>query len=199
MNVAWLLAAALAWGLLQRSGDDAVKDASSPSVSNWRESKCCGPNSLYALLRLSGLDVTLAETHSLTPLGSNGASLAALESASRSLGLPMMTVRVHEFNDLARFRYPVIAHLTGSRAGHFIIVLGFNQANSSLLVADALTCDLQWLNASTVQRDWSGYLLVSEQDLFWERFETKAAILTAVGGAGLAVMAFRCWRVPRSD
>jgi ABC-type bacteriocin/lantibiotic exporter with double-glycine peptidase domain len=198
MNVAWFLAAALTGSVLQQASDSVDEDTSSAEVSNWRESKCCGPNSLYALLKLRGLDVSLAKTHSLAPAGSDGASLAALEAASRALGLPMVTVRIHEFDDFARFRFPIIAHLSGARAGHFIIVLGFDQNNSAVLVADALTCDIRWQEAALLQRDWSGYLLVSEQDLFWQRFESNAAIALTVGTVGLAVMAARCWRVRRA-
>jgi ABC-type bacteriocin/lantibiotic exporter with double-glycine peptidase domain len=146
-------------------------------------------------LKLHGLDVSLAETHALAPPGEFGVSLAELETASKSLGFPMTTVRVDDFDDLARFQMPVIAHLGDSREGHFVILLAFDKARSLVLIGDALACDIRWKNVSFLQRGWSGFLLVSERDLFLLRSETYAAVALTFGLVGLAFMAVKHLRI----
>jgi len=173
MRMLWLLVAGATMVIelgITSADDVAVKDLS------WRESKCCGPNCLYAVAKLHGIELTLAQVHSLAPPGDTGISSERLEEASESLGLPMETIRVRQFNDLARFRFPVIAHLSSAREGHYLLFLGLNEAQTSVLVADVLTSEVDWKSAASIQSDWSGFLLVPKRDLFWNRAESAAKI-----------------------
>jgi ABC-type bacteriocin/lantibiotic exporter with double-glycine peptidase domain len=98
------------------------------SYGGWRSERMCGPNSLYGLLRLKGLEVSLDDVVRQASPGANGVSFAQLQHASGEFGIRCEVVRFNR-NQLSSLNFPVIVHFADDKDGHFSVALGLkNQA-----------------------------------------------------------------------
>jgi hypothetical protein len=153
----------------------------------------CGPNSLYMLLRLSGIGVSLEQVARSVPLSSTGCTIEDLRQAATDLGLGVEVRKVtpDEFKDLPK---PLIAHFFAPASGlgtpgagrdHFALVTrtspdgGFQSIDSNNLV----TTTYLGLNFA---RNFSGYCLVVRPSLISRIAGSRAAWLA---GVLLALMA----------
>jgi hypothetical protein len=119
----------------------------------------CGPNSLYAILRLYGIPV---ETHAIeqyAPSHPKGMSLAELQDACGDLGLPVH-VRQCSISDMcAAFRSPLIAYtyyVNGE--GHYTIILDVR--GDQIHILDAATGRVSVTTPARLANIWQGYVLV---------------------------------------
>jgi ABC-type bacteriocin/lantibiotic exporter with double-glycine peptidase domain len=153
----------------------------------------CGPNSLYLLLRLSGIAVSREEVERLVPLTSAGCTLDDLRRAAANLGLNVEVRKVtpDEVKDLAK---PLIAHFFAPAAAvgapanerdHFAVVTrilpdgGFQSIDSNNLTTTT------YLN-NNFARNFSGYCLIVKPSLISRFVESRTAWLA---GVLLALMA----------
>jgi ABC-type bacteriocin/lantibiotic exporter with double-glycine peptidase domain len=147
----------------------------------------CGPNSLYLLLRLSGIAVSREEVERLVPLTSAGCTLDDLRRAAPGLGLNVEIRKVtpDEVKDLAK---PLIAHFFAPAAAlgapanerdHFAVVTrilpdgGFQSIDSNNLTTTT------YLN-NNFARNFSGYCLIVRPSLISRFVESRTAWLACV-------------------
>ena len=133
------------------------------SDGSWRIPKYCGPNALYAFLKLNGINPSYEKILYETAPTENGTSLEDLKRASDSFGLTSEICRFHP-NDLFRISDPVIAHISGVKNGHFMLILGCREGE--LLVADPTACTIERLSLDQFKETWSGYIL-RKKEPFW--------------------------------
>ena len=145
---------------------------------SWRVPQNCGPNALYAFLKLHGTPATLERICELAPPGENGVSLSSLCDASCILGLPAQIVQLGPA-DLRGLAMPVIAHLDGFRNGHFAVVLSADLV--SVVTADLINCKVERVPLERFKRNWSGYILERKPGFMSSRAFWVIAI-------GLAIM-----------
>jgi hypothetical protein len=147
----------------------------------------CGPNSLYLLLRLSGIEVSREQVEQSVPMSATGCTLEDLRRAALNLGLGVEVRKVtpDEFKDLPK---PLIAHFLAPASGlgtpgqgrdHFAVVTrtlpdgGFQSIDSNNLV----TTTYLGLNLA---RNFSGYCLVVTPSLMSRIAANRAAWLAGV-------------------
>lgn len=136
------------------------------SVESWRKGKCCGPNALYCMLRLNNIDVNLHQVLNEAPPGKQGVTLAELESASNKLGLKTIVVQVEDIEKIANLPFPMVAHLSVSRGGHYVVLLGIDDASGDVVIGDGVTCEVYRQSLAKFSQSWSGYLLIHEKETF---------------------------------
>jgi len=127
-----------------------------------RQAVMCGPNSLYLLLGLNGIKVDVSEIEKLAPLHQDGMSLTEMRDASNALGLRTKVMRV-SLDELRRnFQFPVIAYLNFEQ--HYVVVVDVDEKAVTLL--DGTTGDKDEYAIEWLEKRWSGYVLMPEQDRF---------------------------------
>ena len=171
-------------------GDDS-SSLPTNTMNTWRSAKQCGPNCLYALLRLNGRDVTLADVVSEAKPGWDGVSLKQLKEASSRFGLNTDVVEVKKLSALTGLRFPVIAHLSGAREGHFVLLLGVDRAGDAVLIADASKCEMEKQPIGQFSQAWSGYLLVPRSH--WRQL-WLSRVLSWISIAMVCCAIFETWR-----
>lgn len=127
---------------------------------SWRIPKNCGPNSLYAYLKLHGCDGSMRQILNLATPDEKGTSMQTLCDAANQLGVPSKIVEMPRL-EAGNIKMPVIAHLSGTRLGHFVVVLRVNA--DRIVTADLVNCTIQEESISAFKRNWSGFLLVPKQ------------------------------------
>jgi ABC-type bacteriocin/lantibiotic exporter with double-glycine peptidase domain len=147
----------------------------------------CGPNSLYLLLRLSGIEVSRDQVEHSVPLPGAGCTLDDLRRAAASLGLGVEVRKVSpdEIKDLPK---PLIAHFFAPASGvgataqehdHFAIVTrtlpdgGFQSIDSNNLTTTTYL-------GNNLARNFSGYCLIVRPSLISRFVESRTAWLAAV-------------------
>lgn len=164
------------------------------TIDSWRDGKRCGPNSLYVLLKLAGRKISMNHVLEVLPPHDNGVSMRELEDASQQLGMPMVTLQLGSLGDIENFQSPFIAHLSGNREGHFLIVLGINESKELVTVADAISCEIQEYSVSEFRRQWSGFVLVSIAEYRWDQIYRVLRIVFIVLSLWICVLAVRLVR-----
>lgn len=158
------------------------------SSDRWRIPANCGPNALYAMLNLYEIDATLAEVMHYAPPSQRGVSLANLKAASCALGLPVRVMRATP-KQLTTLPSPVIAHLSGLRDGHFVVVLTADER--TVVFADMVACTIRRVSIEAFKKNWSGYLLVRDTGLLRYQWPWILSL-------GIALVAFSIvWRIRR--
>lgn len=155
---------------------------------NWRIPRYCGPNALYAFLKLHGQDVSYTDVLNGTAPDENGASMTDLKRCSESLGLHVL-VRKMDPTQLQEIQFPAVAHMSGHRLGHFLVALGFDESGG-LIVADPTACTVEAMEMNLFKADWSGYMLTRKETLW----HSPALYLSA---AALVLLIFAmCYKRP---
>lgn len=163
--------------------------------STWQEPVACGPNALFVLLRLCGLNVTRDHVLKLVPVTDRGATLADISQAATALGLRHRVKKVSQ-NELFRLQPPILVHETvrstdsGDRdSGHFFVIVRFFE-NGQVGVVDSVSGMYQLQGADRFDRSFSGYVLVPELTVLgiptrwmWVLMYAMAAVVVALAVA----------------
>jgi ABC-type bacteriocin/lantibiotic exporter with double-glycine peptidase domain len=139
----------------------------SPTEVHWREPINCGPNALYAFMRLHDANVTYADVREAVGSTDGGSSFLQLKTAARKLGRST-EVFTCDFESLRDLSLPAIVHLSGVRGGHFLILLRVNE--DSVIVGDGIDCEIQELSNSAFAKSWSGFVLASRRIPLYKAF-----------------------------
>jgi ABC-type bacteriocin/lantibiotic exporter with double-glycine peptidase domain len=151
----WLLAAAaVAAGALAPAapgGEAPFGDAN----------RVCGPNSLYVLLRLSGVALSYRDLARYYPSDPRGMSLLELRQACADFGLAA-DVRHCTQADLRVLSFPVIAHVHygPQRAGDHYAVISRRLDNDRIEAIDGTTGKVHEFLIPKMDNIWEGDLLV---------------------------------------
>lgn len=138
--------------------------------AGWREGVQCGPNALYAFLKLSGWKGTLKDVREAVPVqDEKGCSLATLYYASNRLGVPTKLIQT-DVDGLRKGGLPALVHMDNPeymQAGHFGLVMGVGQsrmtAQKVLYMLDPIVISSYERSAAQFERYWSGYALVRRE------------------------------------
>ncbi|MGC8639202.1 MAG: cysteine peptidase family C39 domain-containing protein [Isosphaeraceae bacterium] len=177
-------------GCLVAVGDRAQAGA----ADNWRREKRCGVNALYGFLAIQDRSVSLADVQRVLIPGASGTSMLQLRDAAGRLGFPCDILRTNP-EGLGKLTVPAIAHYSGVRDGHFVVILDVRPR--SVVVTDLTACEVKELSLDDFKRLWSGYVLVKRP---WSAYLGEA--LTAAGfvlfAAYVAAALRRLWRENRA-
>ncbi|WP_254053785.1 cysteine peptidase family C39 domain-containing protein [Singulisphaera sp. GP187] len=139
--------------------------------TSWQEPILCGPNALFVLLRLRGLDVTRDQVTRLVPITKTGSSLADLSKAASALGLRHEVRKVSQ-SELFRLSPPFLVHEDirstdpeVSDSGHFFVVVRFND-HGQVGIIDGVSGNYQFVEKARFDRSFSGYVLMPEMNFF---------------------------------
>lgn len=132
----------------------------------WTHGSKCGPNSLFVLLRLRGVDVSLeAVTSHFKAVDSRGCSLHDLQTSAADCGM-QSDVSFISARDLSRVQPPFIAHLAHSdrqpHGGHFLTVFEYRSSEDDFGIIDGTSGVHSYIAADSLHRSFSGYVLVPQ-------------------------------------
>jgi ABC-type bacteriocin/lantibiotic exporter with double-glycine peptidase domain len=139
----------------------------------------CGPNSLFLLSKLYGVDVDYERITQELPIDARGSSLEAMVAAANKIGIKCEARRcgMHELLDCPK---AFIAHIAATRngeeqLGHYLVVLDCDE--DSVQFIDGTTGELKNWARSYFLRLWTGYVIMPEVS----RGSAFRAILFTVG------------------
>lgn len=153
-----LLAALVSTTVPAHADESAAAGGSPPGYD---ANRACGPNSLYMLLKLSGIDVKFSDVMTYYPKDPGGMSLLELKEAAARFGLTA-EVRRCTNDDLRTIPLPVIAHVNygpTEQADHYIVIHR-RLDGESLEVIDGTSGRVQRFLVKRMGNIWEGYLLV---------------------------------------
>jgi hypothetical protein len=141
----------------------------------------CGPNCVYMLLALHGINVNNHMISKYISSSPDGSSLAELKAALCAEGLSVV-IRKCSIDELrGHFQSPLIAYLNFQEQNHYVVVVDVTADAVTFLdgttgVKDTYNCE--WLKGV-----WSGYVLIPDRDEMglWEGY---VALGLAVGFLG---------------
>jgi hypothetical protein len=142
-------------GRVLRPREGASADASSVI---WRSERACGLNSLYFLLRCSGVEPDyIAMQGGL--LTEEMSSLFDLKAKARDYGMALEVVRLVP-EGLRSAPRPIIAHMEiagvgGQAGGHFVVVT--HTDDESVSYVDGSTAQSHTVTWRDFNKEWSGY------------------------------------------
>lgn len=189
------------------SSIDAEHNAAKPVVpdylkleKSWNIGSHCGPNALYVLCNLSGVDVSLEEVVRQVPIDpESGCSLADLQTAAGELGLSG-EVRFVDAEALQRVPRPFILHLAATQSrpetGHFVTVFDYEQGRerNRFGLIDGTSGEIKYVNPENFFRSFSGYVLVPMGTTTTWPFQVLRVSVTSVALVILALAASLFWR-----
>jgi hypothetical protein len=153
--VIWLLAVAptpaVVGAMGQSAGEGPPRDAN----------RACGPNSLYLLLRLSGVEVGDRDIARYYPRHPEGMSMLEMKRACADFGLAA-DIRRCTKDDLRALRYPVIAHVfygPQNEADHYVVITRRLDPDW-IEVIDGTTGKVDQFLINKMDNIWQGYLLI---------------------------------------
>lgn len=151
-------------------------------ASEDRDAKTCGPRSLYAMLRLSGIEPDREQLIRQTMAEGKGCSLDDLRRGATRYGLATKVVRGGA-DSLGLLSLPAIVHAkTAVDLGHFMLLLETDGTTYCKLI-DGTSGETAVIDSGQFLRVWSGYALVPSSG--WDAM-CSAAILPC--SAGLSVL-----------
>jgi ABC-type bacteriocin/lantibiotic exporter with double-glycine peptidase domain len=155
----------------------------------------CGPNSLYLLLRINGIDLKYSDLEARLAMETHGANLHSMKQTAAVFGLSGR-VRKCTLNSLKNANLPVIAHLAqGFRIGdlgrHYILIL--SATPSGIEFIDGTTGARDEVSLGKFKSSWSGYILEVTPDSHLLTFSMMAQLCLVI----CALMAFKQMRRPR--
>lgn len=137
---------------------DAPGRATPPSAR-----KACGPNSLYVLLRLVGLEIRPGDTDKYYPTHPSGMSMLDLKRACGDFGVASRVVRCGT-EHLYGMTYPVIARVKfglEDEADHFVVITR-RVGEGQIEIIDGTTGALNTILIERLKNVWDGHLLIPE-------------------------------------
>jgi hypothetical protein len=159
----------------------------------WRRKADCGPQSLFALMRLQGADnVSINDVAGLVDVNpSHGCSIVDLHRAAGALGLPTEILFVNP-NDLERIPRPFILHgisTVGKNLGHFSIVVDYNRENREYAMIDPIFESFGWYPERSALHGFTGYVLVPVQPVGMRWWRWIGWSMTIVGACSFLIWA----------
>jgi hypothetical protein len=158
----------------------AVCGAASEPTENRRYD--CGIQSLYTLLRLEGVNVTLDRLERSLPAPSpTGYSLAELRDAASTCGLKLIGARLKP--DAQAIDRPILAFLQRGKHGHFIVLRPAGHTGTLAQVLD-MGSDPEMIDKATIFKspEWTGLALLPA------RPNWPARIAGASGLGGISIV-----------
>ena len=126
----------------------------------------CGPNALYVLLHLYGIETSYERILDVIPHGENGSNLDDLDKTANQFGLST-EVRKLTPEELADAPKPLIAHFLTNRDGtnsgktnHFAVITRNFPEGEGYEGVDAANGGLYTWTPQTLARNFSGYCLL---------------------------------------
>jgi hypothetical protein len=154
----------------------------SPPLPTPPDTKNCGRQCLYVLLRLHGINVTEREIDRFLPVGERGTSMYDLQQCARYFGLETEVVELSP-EELEKAPLPAIVHLGPTKEeGHYLVLVHVLEPKFPRFI-DGTRGSFSWARAEFA-RSWSGYALVSK-DRWWLRWLSRLAALVALVAGGL--------------
>lgn len=165
------MSAFLCWGALELSplsAEDRVSSGQPDFRAPFQNDKHCGPNSLYALLRLYGVDVDHERLTDSISLDDRGCSVGDLQKAASEIGVRLEAVRVRP-EQLRQSLLPAIVHYGTSPGdtGHFFVLLNIEQVGEDQFMQTIDGSDGQFVVRAPMGqffREWDGVLLVVSRE-----------------------------------
>lgn len=150
----------------------------------------CGPNALYAFLRLHQVEVGRQEVRARLPVGDRGCSLYEMQQCAASLGFDTEVVQATPAT-LPRLRLPAIVHTElAPNQGHYLVLVHLHDPRYPRFI-DGTTGDMINWSTGDFSRVWSGYALVARRPAAMPWLVPTAAGVAAA--LGILVLA-RAWR-----
>jgi ABC-type bacteriocin/lantibiotic exporter with double-glycine peptidase domain len=187
-----LLAILFVGGLREAPG---VADEHVDDRSVQRMLTICGPNSLYLLLRINGIDLKYSDLESRLTMETWGADLRSMKQAAASFGLSGR-VRKCTLKSLENANLPLIAHLNhGFRIGdvgrHYIFIISITPRG--IVFIDGTTGARDEASLGKFESAWSGYILEATPNSHMILFSVIAQFCLII----CIIMAFKQMRRPR--
>jgi len=136
----------------------------------WVTGPRCGPNSLYVLLRLHGIEADIEEVTQRCHVDpKNGCSIGDLERVAREMGLAA-EVRYVGPSDLTKLTRPFIANLRAGdeqpSSAHFLVIFDYREVSKDFGVIDGTAGTHAYRDAGLLMRSYSGYVLIPRRSSF---------------------------------
>ncbi|MEI8380154.1 MAG: cysteine peptidase family C39 domain-containing protein [Planctomycetota bacterium] len=139
---------------------------------SWRDSRRCGVNVVYSLLRLEGFKVPYEAVLKSVEITDRGTTIQKVSQTLTRFGMTTSIVKANP-DELIGMPFPCIAHVeiqtpnTFSYAdrGHFVVLL--QCSNNSVLYLDGTTGIIQEITFDEFTRMWTGYLVIRENSQVW--------------------------------
>jgi|SRR5579884_1899834 len=156
----------------------------------WRNVESCGINSAYVLLALSGRPVRYSEIAARLPVARDGVSLGDMKACLASFGLPAVVQRATP-ESLRQVPLPAIAHCEEEKAatGHYVVITAVTADHVEMI--DGTNGNMVFFPMSDFQKNWSGYLLVTEKPEPSRLFFRVAVVAGLVSLGACAWIAYR--------
>lgn len=136
-------------------GNDADGDMLSRGASNTKE---CGRDCLYVMLRLHGINVTRKEVDRNVPVGELGSSMYELQKGLLHFGLKADVLKLTP-DSLATISLPAVIHLgLTPQEGHYWVLLNLDEPKYPKCIDGSV--GLFNCSKGELVRSWSGYALV---------------------------------------
>ena len=169
----------------------------------WRRKGDCGVCSLFALMAVCGQKATFSEVAERIPVDPReGCSMLAMCQAANDLGFP---VEARFVNPRLVTTIPLPCIIHGSprdhdEAGHFLLLVDYNQATDSFDVFNPLVEESRRLSVPSVMRQFSGYAVfpLAKRWDSWDSALDRALLLLAALVLGAAALCPRFLRFRRS-
>jgi predicted double-glycine peptidase len=157
---------------------------------HWRDPRSCGVQSVYSLLKLSGIDVDYEQLQQLIPITSQGSNISDMSAACSRLGLETDVLLLSP-RTLSSIQPPFIAHVSSSRllqkasqelTQHFVVVLQIDGTYVTIL-EPTLAFAMRVPRGDFIDQ-WSGYTLIrsTHKSAKWSRLALLFSIVVFVSG-----------------
>ncbi len=139
--------------------------------SDFQQGKNCGPNSLYVLLLMLGVDCSYDDVLASVPVNERGSSMADIIDAASDFGVtlrPLQDVPPEKLGNLpmpliARFNTPGKSAGSFDGLGHFVVVTGHDDEKRHFRQVDPSACSYLRASDAVVGRMFSGFCLVPDE------------------------------------
>lgn len=148
----------------------------------------CGYNSVYVLLRLSGVDCSYEELKLNGNSGSKGLSVKELAEELKRCGLPSRVIRCDIPDDVRKLSPPFIIYTnpdrSGNTIGHFLVVTKIS--NETIDLIDGTTSEKKEYAIAKLSNLWDGVVIIPEKDRL-KSWRWLLGLVLAISGLSLAL------------
>lgn len=159
--IAW---AGLAFALIPMGTARGEAEPPAPSAAElaWRQSKRCGVNCLYVLLRSHGIEVAYDRLVDEVAIGDKGTTLAELSRVARAHGINLLPMRATR-ESIRDWALPAVLHLERQNfERHYVLLLRVESEEYTIL--DCTTGQMSIWGEGEFRDKWSGYVGLIRSD-----------------------------------
>jgi ABC-type bacteriocin/lantibiotic exporter with double-glycine peptidase domain len=143
----------------------AAGETAGPAVVT--DERRCGVNAIFALLRVSRVDVSYGDVLDAVPVEDLGSSLESMRAVAQERGLECDVVRATP-DQLASIPLPFIAHFDyGGQSGHYVVLIQ-RYGDRWVFIDGASGLEYSMYHGDLINR-WSGVLLVPRESMEREK------------------------------